>query len=257
MTIMRSKFECFHFRVLYLPPFCHPPLYLPWATVITVEVGNRKMPICPQCSLSFERQHCRYAWTAQFLSPVSLSTSASLNLSPGGFAFTWFCLFVFRFRISLHQILSLNQYIKSGNDLNTTQQNYFAWQNGWVVFRLLTKLCVVVLNDKTECRTSKKKTALSLSASVVSVPPLRLPVSPAYLIQLFLSRCLRLTLFYAHHLSLTCPFFSVLICFSRISTRILQIPFIVQILFNEVRSCWLSVVLTGNKIARSARPLRP
>ena len=86
-------------------PLCYSPLHLPWTTVITVGVGNRKMPIWRQFALSFERQHCRYAWAASFLLPVSSLTSTSLNLSLGTFAFTariCLCLFTFKFCVILY-----------------------------------------------------------------------------------------------------------------------------------------------------------
>jgi hypothetical protein len=85
---------------------------------------------------------------------------------------------------------------------------------------------------------------------VLSYPfslPLCHSMSPAYLMQVFLSRSLRF-------IPLGFVLFSlctVLICPPRLSTRILQVSLIVQILFNIVEIFRLSLMLTGHKLAHS------
>ena len=66
--------------------------------------------------------------------------------------------------------LSLSQYITSDNSLNTTKL-HVVWQNNRVVFRLLPKLCVDVLNDTAECCASKKTTLSSSASVVISIFP--------------------------------------------------------------------------------------
>ena len=77
----------------------------------------------------------------------------------------------------------------------------------------------------------------------IHFPPVCHPLSPAYLMQLFLSWCWRFTTLGLVHFS-HC---TVLVSLPCLSTRILQIPFIFQILFNVVRIFRLSVMLDGKK----------
>jgi hypothetical protein len=101
----------------------------------------------------------------------------------------------------------------------------------------------------TQQNVSLQKAPLSLSGSVVKslFPSLCHPLLPAYLMQKFLSWCLRFIPRGLVHFSLC----TVLICPPRLSERILHISFSVQIVFSVVQIFRLSVMMIGNELGHS------